>query len=127
VGGYVGDVGTHLPDPFDRIFRLVGRRSHPVDWPKSFDSFDAYAVDDEFLLTLHYKALKQLLDGATLPHSVLIEFEGNADNNITVPPSCTFDLTIRLNFGDGHHIDNPDIIRSKAEMMQILSAALTSP
>lgn len=82
-----------------------------------------------FLLTLHYKALGQLLNAQHFAHDVQIEFEDDLDQtrSVLIPPTCMFDLTIRLLFGDGHHVDNPDILKSKAELMQILKAALTSP
>jgi len=120
---------SNLQVPYSNIHRVVGRRSLPRDWPKSYDSWDAYDEAGEFLLTLHYKALAQLLDGCTLPHSVILDFEDDVDHErrVVITSNTSFNLTIRLNFGDGLYIDNPDVLLSKPEIIKLLGQAMVNP
>lgn len=117
-----------LPDPFDRIHRLIGRRSFPDDWPRCYDSWDAYDEAGEFLLTLHYKGLAPLLDGNTFEHEVTLDFEddlGVWERRFVVQPNMSFDLTLRITLFDGSAIENPDRLVAKAEIINVIRTMMT--
>ena len=114
-----------LPEPFNQIRRCIGRRSHPEDWPRAYDFWDAYDEEGNFICSLHYKGLNQLLEQGAFDHSIRLEFEDDPDRErtITIYEHAMFTVSIRLWIAEDHYLDDPDIILSKAEMVEILSRA----
>lgn len=112
-----------LAAPYCHIRRVFGRRSFPEDWPRFYDSWDAFDGDGNFLLTLHYKALAELLGGTRrLPHDVRLEFDNPEDGPLVITPATSFDLTITLRF-DGFTIVNPETLVSRSELRRVMAEA----
>lgn len=112
------------PEPYNRIARCVGRRSLPEDWPKFHDIWDAYDEDGEYLLTLDYQAINQILGDVNRPWGdVTLEYEDDPEGQrtIVVTRACTLELTYRLDFGHGIVVNNPERLIPRRELAQYLA------
>lgn len=111
-----------LPAPYDQIRRLVGRRTHPNDWPNIHDEWDAYDENGELLMTLGLRAVNQLL-GAPHHPGVIMESADGRFAPITVSVSTTLDFcqTISIPIGDRTlEIVNPEHLPTRDEIVSAI-------
>lgn len=112
------------PEPYNRIALCVGRRSLPEDWPKFHDIWDAYDEHGEYLLTLDYQAINQILGDPARPwHPVTLEYEDDpeGERTIVVTRETTLELTYTLDFGNGIKVVNPERLIPRRELSQVLA------